>query len=944
MLTFTPLSGSARSSRTVPLAYLLQVDDVHILLDCGSPNWCPEPSSSAFTDEDIEARSYHWEQYCHKLREIAPIVDLVLLSHGDLAHSGLYSYAYSRWGLKAPAYSTLPVQAMARIAASEEVDGLRDEQDVGGPVEPSEEEEESSRETMDVREDGLNEVEGQSPATGKKKGKYVATPQEVHEAFDSVNTLRYSQPTHLQGKCQGLTITPFSAGHTLGGTIWKIRSPSVGTILYAVDMNHMRERHLDGTVLMRQAAGGVFEPLARPDLLITDAERADVMSSRRKDRDAALIDCVTATLSSRSSLLLPCDASTRVLELLVLLDQHWSYARLKYPICLLSRTGREMLTFVRSMMEWLGGTVSKEDVGEEATGSGRSRGKRKRDDDGDDDAVGAFALRFKHLEFFMNPQALMQTYSSKDPKLILAVPASLSHGPSRALFADFAAVPDNVVLLTGRGEEGTLGRILFDKWNDSQRPEDKWDKGKIGSNIMMDGVMRLQASIIFHLFDTRKASSQYSRMQLHSKVPLQGTELELFLQRERAAQEKQAAQQAVMARNQQMLEADEDEDSDSDSDDEEEQDVERVLGGSEAEPERRRTKDVDGTGEPDWRNLDADEGTKQLLSFDIYLKGNVSKATTFFKSTGKETQRFRMFPYVEKKRKVDEFGEVVDIGLWLRRGKIMEEEAEDDDVKEQKRKEEEAKKVPREPPSKYVSTTVEVQLACRLLFVDLEGLNDGRATKTIIPQVNPRKMIIVHAPPRATDALIESCANIRAMTKDIYAPFQGESIQIGQNTNSFSLALSDELLASIKMSRFEDNEVGYVTGRIAFSASSTVPTLEPAGATAVSTTVVPSLSSPRPLGARPTQRLPKSTMIGELKLTALKARLASVGVQAELVGEGVLICGAAARQGGGGLEDLGESVAVRKTARGRVEMEGTVSDVYYKVRKEIYGLHALVAA
>ena len=91
------------------------------------------------------------------------------------------------------------------------------------------------------------------------------------------------------GKCQGLTITPFNAGHTLGGTIWKIRSPSSGTIIYAVNVNHMRERHLDGTVLIRQAAGGIFEPLARPDLLITDAERTPVITSRRKDRDAALI-------------------------------------------------------------------------------------------------------------------------------------------------------------------------------------------------------------------------------------------------------------------------------------------------------------------------------------------------------------------------------------------------------------------------------------------------------------------------------------------------------------------------------------------------------------------------------------------------------------------------------------------------------------------------------
>lgn len=54
-----------------------------------------------------------------------------------------------------------------------------------------------------------------------------------------------------------------------------------------------------------------------------------------------------------------------------------------------------MLTFVRSMMEWLGGTVSKEDVGEEGTG-GRRDHKRKRDDDADDEALGAFALRFKY--------------------------------------------------------------------------------------------------------------------------------------------------------------------------------------------------------------------------------------------------------------------------------------------------------------------------------------------------------------------------------------------------------------------------------------------------------------------------------------------------------------------------------------------------------------------
>lgn len=123
-------------------------------------------------------------------------------------------------------------------------------------------------------------------------------------------------------------------------------------------------------------------------------------------------------------------------------------------------------------------------------------------------------------------------------------------------------------------------------------------------------------------------------------------------------------------------------------------------------------------------------------------------------------------------------------------------------------------------------------------------------------------------------------------------------------------------------------------------AGATVPTLEPL-------TALPS-SKPaqqigatrgRMLGSRPRVTLPHSTLIGELKLTALKARLAMVGIQADLVGEGVLICG----KRSSGSTTLEDAVAVKKTGRGKVEMEGSVSDVYYAVRKEVYNLHALVA-
>lgn len=187
---------------------------------------------------------------------------------------------------------------------------------------------------------------------------------------------------------------------------------------------------------------------------------------------------------------------------------------------------------------------------------------------------------------------------------------------------------------------------------------------------------------------------------MKSKVPLQGPELDEHLQKERAAKEKEAAHQAQLARSQRMLEADEDEsDSDSDSDSDDEDEVRQALEGDNMDidgadgvgKKRKADKALDGA---DW-GLDGDEGlTKQLLSFDIYLKGNVSKATSFFKNVGGQTQRFRMFPYVEKKRRVDEYGETVDVAMWLRKSRVFDEEAETDETKDFKRRkqaEEEAK-------------------------------------------------------------------------------------------------------------------------------------------------------------------------------------------------------------------------------------------------------------
>jgi cleavage and polyadenylation specificity factor subunit 2 len=75
---------------------------------------------------------------------------------------------------------------MGRIAATEDVQGIRDEEEVGDESENKSEGDESG----DM---------GEGNGSKETMGKYVSTLNEVHDAFNSVNTLRYSQPTHLQG-------------------------------------------------------------------------------------------------------------------------------------------------------------------------------------------------------------------------------------------------------------------------------------------------------------------------------------------------------------------------------------------------------------------------------------------------------------------------------------------------------------------------------------------------------------------------------------------------------------------------------------------------------------------------------------------------------------------------------------------------------------------------
>lgn len=278
-----------------------------------------------------------------------------------------------------------------------------------------------------------------------------------------------------------------------------------------------------------------------------------------------------------------------------------------------------------------------------------------------------------------------------------------------------ASRPGNLVVLTNGAPESTLAQSLMSEWESAQNEDARYGKGSVG---------------------TPEALSYTRSITLNAKVPLQGEELEAYLTQEREAKERAAAHKTAQDRSRRMLEADElDSDTDSEADT-------VVDGGDDATAEEE-------DGAPAAGNAFMESDDIRATSFDIYVKGQQMKTTSFFRSALNSSQqaRFRMFPHVERKgRKVDVYGETLDIGAWIRKGREIEEETESEEVREAKRRkkeEEEKKKEPPEPPSKYISEDISVQVQCRVMFIDMEGLHDGRAIKTIIPRLNPRKAVSV---------------------------------------------------------------------------------------------------------------------------------------------------------------------------------------------------------
>ncbi|XP_052898532.1 probable cleavage and polyadenylation specificity factor subunit 2 isoform X2 [Anopheles moucheti] len=180
------ISGAMDES---PPCYILQVDDVRILLDCG---W----------DEKFD------QGFIKEIKKYVHTIDAVLLSYPDGSHLGALPYLVGKLGLNCPIYATIPVYKMGQMFMYD----------------------------MFMSHYNMHDFD-------------LFSLDDVDAAFDKIVQLKYNQSVAMKGKGYGITITPLPAGHLIGGTIWKIVKVGEEDIVYATDFNHKKERHLNGCEL-----------------------------------------------------------------------------------------------------------------------------------------------------------------------------------------------------------------------------------------------------------------------------------------------------------------------------------------------------------------------------------------------------------------------------------------------------------------------------------------------------------------------------------------------------------------------------------------------------------------------------------------------------------------------------------------------------------------------
>ena len=350
-----------------------------------------------------------------------------------------------------------------------------------------------------------------------------------------------------------------------------------------------------------------------------------------------LIEMINDRIKDNSNILIPVETSTSVLELCLLIDSFWEEKNISYHLVFLSHQSQATLNAAKTMLEWMGEGVAQSFVSRDQ------------------------AFDFRHLKCLSSLNELDELIG---PKLVLSSFPSLDCGFAHDLLVLWGSQAGNTsnrncILFPEKPAKGTIGSEIFEKWK----------------SINSTKVKKVELSIA---------------IQLKQKIPLQGEELDEYLEKEKSNK-----QEIEKTKKEEMIVPE----------------IEEVES-EEEEPE---------------------EGVLQT-SYDTYVKDHANRKG-FFKQAG----QFKMYPVHETRNRVDDYGEVIDVNQFSKFEEAIDEAYMDVDNFLVQQREQVIE--PIEVPSKYIQADHLLEIKCLVGYINFEGRIDGTSMENLIKQVGPRKLV-----------------------------------------------------------------------------------------------------------------------------------------------------------------------------------------------------------
>lgn len=773
MVFFQPLSDTV--ARAFQFLITLDVNNATILVDCG---W----------DKSLS------EKTLSKLIEAIPDIDLILLTHGTVSHTGAFCYLRHKYPQfrAIPAYATLPVIRMSQMMSLE----LYQSAGLSGPFE--------NEDTISV--------------------------EDVDAIWSEVKNVKYSQPLKLQSnpKLEGIIITAFNGGHSLGGSLWKI-CDGINSVVIALDWNHARDAHLNGAFLEIKT-GTVLSDLQKPSVLITSSH---VSSGKplTKARQSFLSD-IDKAISLGGTVLIPTSSGSRVLELILVLKKHMTEKQRDVPLIYCNMFGKQVLNQASSMLEWMVPSII-----------------------GDWQVRNESPFDTNRVSYALDVSELQRNWPS-GPKVILASGECLESGPSRQLFWDLVAGDSSSsVIINELCPPNSLGNELL-------------------KSTSSDKLSPLK--------------TKFEKIEYTVSEPLAGNDLAEYLGKRKAAQEKAELAAALEKKNQQLIDT-----------------------SAQSEDDMSES----GDDEEDSSHLGTGAGVL-LRSCELYdFECPCEEKASFLEPAN------HMFPFIVKRRKVDDYGEYAPAAVLCDKGQGAQEQRVQNKANSQEKtgrvdgvdlldeipeKSLDTKRIVREqnnitPMKLKKITRRNAKAVCNVAYADMNGLTNLRSLLMVVKQIQPSKTIVIPGNE-------EVCENLKK---------QCQVLEVGNKPISFArtnFSVDVRLDPSINL-QWHKLVGGYSVARISgFMEFDPHDRHRRSGALLVSTN---SRDKEKP----ETSSFTKPIKIGDLRLTALRSHLIETGMKAEFRDQGILVCN--------------DRVIVQKTDTGSYTLEGGVVEDYYAVRKAI---------